>query len=285
MRSANLFGPLKGHCPYKALIGLIQASGLAGGFDSQENTGAAAVEKKTLLGPNLTKGQVWTNTGVVVVNAAVFASLYRVRFSLGEQGSASPHLRTWAGLSGAVIGFDQLLFPRVPLRYALPGDRGSGSERRRWSIRLPSRFMEESSNAAVHTCYAAMYSAPGRRFPYLGSTVQSVPRIAVNPTHLCRVGRLSIFSFDRRSVKQTCRRHVCSVAPNSYAVRGEPRRQTGGSFPRRNAAQSPVPARRRAISSPYPLAEISRTVSRVPSTENLTSIPAKPKPYTRSGSF
>ena len=33
MRSANLFGPLKGHCPYKALIGLIQASGLAGGFD------------------------------------------------------------------------------------------------------------------------------------------------------------------------------------------------------------------------------------------------------------
>ena len=78
------------------------------------------MEKKTLLGPNLTKGQVWTNTGVVVVNAAVFASLYRVRFSLGEQGSASPHLRTWAGLSGAVIGFDQLLFPRVPLRYALP---------------------------------------------------------------------------------------------------------------------------------------------------------------------
>ena len=33
MRSANLFGPLKGHCPYKALIGLTQASGLAGGFD------------------------------------------------------------------------------------------------------------------------------------------------------------------------------------------------------------------------------------------------------------
>ena len=33
MRSANLFGPLKGLCPYKALIGLTQASGLAGGFD------------------------------------------------------------------------------------------------------------------------------------------------------------------------------------------------------------------------------------------------------------
>ena len=35
MQAANLFGPLKGHCPYKALIGLTQASGLAGGFDSQ----------------------------------------------------------------------------------------------------------------------------------------------------------------------------------------------------------------------------------------------------------
>ena len=33
MRSANLFGPLKGLCPYKALIGLTQATGLAGGFD------------------------------------------------------------------------------------------------------------------------------------------------------------------------------------------------------------------------------------------------------------
>ena len=33
MRSANLFGPLKGRCPYYALIGLTQASGLAGGFD------------------------------------------------------------------------------------------------------------------------------------------------------------------------------------------------------------------------------------------------------------
>ena len=33
MQSANLFGPLKGLCPHKALIGLTQASGLAGGFD------------------------------------------------------------------------------------------------------------------------------------------------------------------------------------------------------------------------------------------------------------
>ena len=34
MQSANLSGPLKGRCLYKALIGLTQASGLAGGFDS-----------------------------------------------------------------------------------------------------------------------------------------------------------------------------------------------------------------------------------------------------------
>ena len=40
MRSANLFGPLKGLCPHKALIGLTQASGLAGGFDLPDHTGA-----------------------------------------------------------------------------------------------------------------------------------------------------------------------------------------------------------------------------------------------------
>ena len=33
MQTANLSGPLKGYCLYKALIGLTQASGLAGGFD------------------------------------------------------------------------------------------------------------------------------------------------------------------------------------------------------------------------------------------------------------
>ena len=33
MQSANLSGPLKGLRPYHALLGLIQASGLAGGFD------------------------------------------------------------------------------------------------------------------------------------------------------------------------------------------------------------------------------------------------------------
>ena len=34
MQSANLSGPLKGFCPYQALIGPTQASGFAGGFDS-----------------------------------------------------------------------------------------------------------------------------------------------------------------------------------------------------------------------------------------------------------
>ena len=33
MQSADRFGPIKGLCPYKALIGLTQATGLAGGFD------------------------------------------------------------------------------------------------------------------------------------------------------------------------------------------------------------------------------------------------------------
>ena len=36
MQSADRFGPLKGLCPYKALIGFTQATGLAGGFDCGE---------------------------------------------------------------------------------------------------------------------------------------------------------------------------------------------------------------------------------------------------------
>ena len=37
MRSANHSAPLQGLRPYKALLGLIQASGLAGGFDLRED--------------------------------------------------------------------------------------------------------------------------------------------------------------------------------------------------------------------------------------------------------
>ena len=38
MQSADRFGPLKGLCPYKALIGLTQATGLAGGFDCKTDS-------------------------------------------------------------------------------------------------------------------------------------------------------------------------------------------------------------------------------------------------------
>lgn len=33
MQSANLSGPLKGHCRNKAIVALTQAAGLAGGYD------------------------------------------------------------------------------------------------------------------------------------------------------------------------------------------------------------------------------------------------------------
>ena len=56
MRSANLFGPLKGLCPHKALIGLTQATGLAGGFDMEgivtvtyrERREARAIKKRKM---------------------------------------------------------------------------------------------------------------------------------------------------------------------------------------------------------------------------------------------
>ena len=44
----------------------------------------------------------------------------RVRSSAQEQGTYSPHLEPWAHLSGAVDAWALLLFPRSPLRYALP---------------------------------------------------------------------------------------------------------------------------------------------------------------------
>ena len=49
MRSANLFGPLKGLCPHKALIGLTQASGLAGGFDLESAALNQIISQKRLM--------------------------------------------------------------------------------------------------------------------------------------------------------------------------------------------------------------------------------------------
>ena len=46
MRSANFSGPLKGLCPYQALVGPTQASGLAGGFDFRPRVRALANAKK-----------------------------------------------------------------------------------------------------------------------------------------------------------------------------------------------------------------------------------------------
>ena len=43
-----------------------------------------------------------------------------VRRTAQEQGTYSPHLEPWAHLSGAVDAWALLLFPRSPLRYALP---------------------------------------------------------------------------------------------------------------------------------------------------------------------
>ena len=49
MRSANPSAPLQGLRLYKALLGLIQASGLAGGFDAVQ--GSSIVEIRMLSVP------------------------------------------------------------------------------------------------------------------------------------------------------------------------------------------------------------------------------------------
>ena len=54
---------------------------------------------------------------------------YRVRLGLGEQRGCFPAFGELGGAFGVVDGFDQLLFPRVPLRYALPGGSGKAGSR------------------------------------------------------------------------------------------------------------------------------------------------------------
>ena len=60
------------------------------------------------------------NTGVSAVGTVGIGNLYRVRFGLGEQGSYRPAFDGWVRLSGVVIGWLPLRFPRSPLRSALP---------------------------------------------------------------------------------------------------------------------------------------------------------------------
>ena len=57
MQSADRFGPLKGLCPYKALIGLTQATGLAGGFDFDEKIGKDGIYQKEKLAKKLQKAK------------------------------------------------------------------------------------------------------------------------------------------------------------------------------------------------------------------------------------
>ena len=65
-------------------------------------------------------------------------------------------------------------------------------------------------------------SAPQYQPPGFHRTDINDPRLCPNLTDREGFGHKSVFLLDRRSVKQTCRWHVCSVDPNSYAVRGEP---------------------------------------------------------------
>ena len=85
MRSANLFGPLKGHCPYKALIGLTQASGLAGGFDLR-NTEATLLYYEFSIGfytdPRHTFATLALQNGVDVKTVSGMLGHYSAGFTL-----------------------------------------------------------------------------------------------------------------------------------------------------------------------------------------------------------
>ena len=124
----------------------------------QRKVAAAAVEKKTLLCP---KPALWA--GLDQYGScrdrcgADLQACTGCAWALGNRDGASPHLEVRSGFRNHI---------------------GSGSGNRRKSMRLPLRFTEAVSNAGVYSYHTAMYSAPGRRLPYLGSTVCNIPRFA-----------------------------------------------------------------------------------------------------------
>ena len=81
---------------------------------------------------------------------------------------------------GAIESWEtEMVLPRIwKCGAALENISGAAAEREAETIRLPPRFMEVVSNAGMHFYHTAMYSAPGRRLPYLGSTVCNILRFA-----------------------------------------------------------------------------------------------------------
>ena len=103
MRSANLFGPLKGLCPHKALIGLTQASGLAGGFDSKKAWGcphrsirSAASDRRSAAGPTQRrKGVFFVEITIRKADAADLDAVVRVYEHVHDAEEAGPAQVGW----------------------------------------------------------------------------------------------------------------------------------------------------------------------------------------------
>ena len=183
-----------------------------------------------------------------------------MRFGLEKQRWCFPAFGNAARLSGVVIGFDQRLFPRVPLRCVLPGcSRAAAAERDAgpYVYHPGSRRNHQMRRRTPAMLQCIAHPAEDFRISEAPATTTLVLR---STRHICvGLSRPTGFSLDReRPVSLFHEKEKWGVHPPSPGS-GDP--------------------------PPPPSAEISRTVSRVPSTENLTSIPANPKPYTRSGSF
>ena len=95
----------------------------------------------------------------------------RVRLSLVEQGGCFPAFEGWGEAFEVVAEFGTLLAPRVPLRYALPGGKWSGSGKRSRPNRFCSPTHGSSSSRAVR----------------LQVSVRPCPRPTLRPKVFCAV--------------------------------------------------------------------------------------------------
>ena len=109
-------------------------------------------------------GQVWTNTGVVRDGASVIGqSPAGCAGVLGNREGASPHLGGLGGAFGVVIVWPLLLFPRSPLRLALPGGRGKdrfeGSRAAAAGRRKSNRFCTPTHGSSASRAACLQVSA------------------------------------------------------------------------------------------------------------------------------
>ena len=176
---------------------------------AERKVAAAAVEKKGALAQSRRHRRLFAQIrGSSWPVRCRLAGPYRVRLGLGEQRTASPHLMAWARLSGWLLERS-----------------GSGKRRTAHAFTSPESKSRVANTAAGYPGYACVRRT--RQKPTVSqkpcaSQLPFLPKL--DPASGSSLWP-SAFSFDRER-------------PFSFRRR---RKENGGFFPRRKAAQFPLP--------------------------------------------